>query len=204
MAQKLLISDSDYKASGIYIGMKQRTAQMKEYIYRVRPDGLSLLNINKIDQRIRTAAKMLTHSKKIIVVGRKNIVSDVIKKFGEITDSHIITGRFMPGTLTNTSYKNFYEADVIIVVDPQMDYQALNEAVKARIPVIGVCDTFNDTRNVDLVIPANNKGVRSLATLFWLLARELQKERGEIESDEQFTATIEDFAGGKLNEEQEE
>ena len=130
MTQKLLISDSEYKSSGIYIGMKQRTSQMKDYIYRVRPDGLSLLDINKIDERIRSVSKFLSKNKNILIVGRKNISHNVIKKFGEIIDSNFVAGRFMPGTLTNPSYKKFYEADVVIVVDPQTDYQAVNEAFK--------------------------------------------------------------------------
>lgn len=196
MAQKMLMSDSDYKASGMYIGMKQRTAQMKEYIYRIRPDGLSLLNIGKIDQRIRTAAKMLARSKSIMIVARKNVAHEAVKKFGEVTGANVVVGRFMPGTLTNPSYKKFFEADIVMIVDPLTDYQALKEAVTARIPVIGVCDTFNETKNIDLIIPSNNKGVRSLVTLFWLLARELQKERGEVKSDEDFAYKIEDFAGG--------
>lgn len=204
MAQKLLMSDAEYKASGMYIGMKQRTAQMKEYIYRVRPDGLSLLDINKIDERLRTAAKALARAEKIIVVGRKTSSHDAVRKFGELVGARVVTGRFMPGTLTNISYKNFYEADVIVVVDPSMDHQALNEAVKARIPVIAICDTFNDTKNIDLVIPSNNKSKRSLATLFWILTREILKERGKIESDGEFAHRIEDFAGGSLQEEEEE
>lgn len=196
MTQKLLMSDEDYKASGMYIGMKQRTAQMKEYIYRIRPDGLSLLNITKIDQRVRTAAKMMARSKSVLIVARKSVAHEAVRKFGELTGAKTVVGRFMPGTLTNPSYKKFFEADLILVVDPLTDYQALKEAVNARIPVIGVCDTFNDTKDIDLIIPSNNKGARSLVTLFWLLAREVLKEKGSISSDEEFKYKIEDFAGG--------
>lgn len=204
MAQKLLISDADYKASGMYIGMKQRTAQMKEFIYRIRPDGLSLLNISKIDQRIRSAAKFMARTDRVLVVARKTIAHEAVKKFGEITGARVVTGRFMPGSLTNPSYKKFYEADVVLIVDPLTDYQALNEAVKARIPVIGICDTFNDTKNIDLIIPCNNKGARALVTFFWLLAREFLKEKGKIKSDDEFSYKIEDFAGGMKLDSQEE
>lgn len=203
MASKMLMTDADYKASGMYIGMKQRTAQMRDYIYRIRPDGLSLLNIAKIDSRIKTAAKLIARSDKVMVVARKSLAHEPARKFGELTGVHAMTGRFMPGTLTNPSYKKFYEADLIIVVDPETDYQALKEAVNARIPVIGVCDTFNDTKNVDLVIPCNNKGARSLVTLFWLLAREVMKEKGKVSSDEEFSYKIEDFAGGMKLDKQE-
>lgn len=203
MAQKLLITDSEYKASGLYIGMKQRTAQMKDYIYRIRPDGLSLLNIGKIDQKIRSAARLMARAGNVMVVARKNVAHEAAKKFGELTGTRVVIGRFMPGTLTNPSYKKFYEADVVLVVDPLSDYQALKESVKARIPIVGICDTFNDTKDIDLVIPANNKGVRSLATLFWLLAREILKEKGKIKNNEEFSYKIEDFAGGMQLENQE-
>lgn len=204
MAQKLLITDSEYKASGIYIGMKQRTAQMKEYIYRIRPDGLSLLNISKIDQKIRAAAKMIARLEKAMIIGRKTVVHEPLRKFSEITGTQAVVGRFMPGTLTNPSYKKFYEADVVLIVDPLSDYQALREAVKARVPVIAICDTFNDTKDIDLVIPSNNKGIRALATLFWLLAREVLKEKGKIKDYDEFTYKIEDFAGGMRLDYQEE
>lgn len=203
MAQKLLITDSEYKASGLYIGMKQRTAQMKDYIYRIRPDGLSLLNIGKIDQKIRSAARLMARAGNVMVVARKSVAHEAAKKFGELTGTRVVIGRFMPGTLTNPSYKKFYEADVVLLVDPLSDYQALKESVKARIPIIGICDTFNDTKDIDLVVPANNKGVRSLATLFWLLAREILKEKGKIKNNEEFSYKIEDFAGGMQLENQE-
>jgi small subunit ribosomal protein S2 len=97
--------------------------------------------------------------------------------------------------LTNPSFRKYFEADVIVISDPLVDYQALKEAVKARVPIIGICDTFNETRDIDLIIPANNKGKKALATLFWLLAREILKERGEVKSDSEFKYTVEDFGG---------
>jgi len=195
MPIKLLISRQDYLASGIHIGMKQRVADMKEFIYKIRDDGLAVLNLGKIDERIKTASKFLARCKKIMVVGRKAVAHDAVKKFGEVVDADVIIGRFMPGTLTNPQYKKYFEADVILITDPLIDYQALKEAVKARVPVIGVCDTFNETRNIDLIIPANNKGKKSLAVLFWLLAREILKERGSLKSDSDFKLTSDDFGG---------
>lgn len=192
---KLLIPREEYLASGIHIGMKQRNAGMKEYIYKIRPDGLSVLNLQVVDERIKTASKMIARAKNVLIVGRKTASHDPARKFCEATGSSCIVGRFMPGTLTNPTYRKFYEADVILIVDPQTDHQALSEAVKARIPIIGICDTFNDTKNIDLVIPANNEGKKSIATLFWIMAREVLKERGTIKSDEEFTGKIEDYIG---------
>jgi small subunit ribosomal protein S2 len=46
---------------------------------------------------------------------------------------------------------------------------------------------------VDLVVPTNNKGRRSLALVYWLLCREILKARGELANDEAFDLKIEDF-----------
>src|SRR5438093_1794267 len=127
MPVKLLLSRQEYLASGIHIGMKQRTKQMAEYIYKIRPDGLAVLNLRKIDERIRVAGKFLARFQKILIVARKSIAHEVAKKFAEIVGAEVVTGRFMPGTLTNAQYKKFFEADVVFVVDPLTDYQALKE-----------------------------------------------------------------------------
>lgn len=194
MPIRFLIPRQEYLASGIHIGMKQRTKNMKEFIYKVRPDGLAVLNLRKVDERIRLVAKFLSRLKNILVVSRKSVAFESIKKFSEIIGAKAVIGRFMPGTLTNPQYRDFYEADAIVIIDPLIDHQALEEAVKARVPVVAICDTFNETRDVDIILPANNKGKRALATLFWLLARGILKERGEIKSDKEFKYKIEDFA----------
>jgi small subunit ribosomal protein S2 len=193
MPAKLLISRQDYLASGIHIGMKQRVADMKDFIYKIRPDGLAVLNLKKLDERIRIAAKFLSRCNKIIIVSRKFVAHDAIRKFAEVVGAEAVTGRFLPGILTNPSFKKYFEADVIVIVDPLIDYQALKEAVKARVPIVAVCDTFNETKDIDLIIPANNKGKKALATLFWLLAREILKEHSNIKSDSEFNYKVEDF-----------
>jgi small subunit ribosomal protein S2 len=83
--------------------------------------------------------------------------------------------------------------DVIFVVDPLTDSQAIEEAVKARVPIVALCNTFNETKDIDLIIPCNNVGKGSIAAVFWLLAREILKERGEIKSDKEFKYKIEEF-----------
>lgn len=173
--------------------MKQKTKDMQEFIYKIRADGLAVLNLKKIDERIRIAARFLARQKNIVVASRKSLAQEAIKKFGELVGAKVVLGRFMPGMLTNPHYKDYFEADVMLVVDPAIDKQAIKEAVKARIPIVGLCDTCHETKNIDLVIPMNNKGKRSLATVFMLLAREVLKERKQIKSDSDFKYTPKDF-----------
>ncbi len=195
MPTKLLMPKEEYLASGIHIGMKQKTDQMKDFIYKIREDGLAVLNLSKIDERIKTASKFLAKLENILVVTRKSIAFDSIKRFAEVINARVVAGRFMPGTLTNPTYKNFFEAQAIIIIDPLNDIQALREATKARVPIVAICDTFNEVKDIDLIIPANNKGKRSIATIFWLLAREILKERKQIDSDKDFKYEIKDFEG---------
>jgi len=179
MADELLIPQEDYLSCGIHIGMKSKTSSMKRFIYKIRDDGLSVLNLKLIDKRLENAAKFLGKNKKILVIGRKINSHKGIKKLAKIINADYIVGRFMPGTLTNPNYSKFLEPDVVLLSDPLSDKQALKEAVDSRIPVVALCGTFNDTKNIDLVIPCNNKGKKSLALIYWLLAKEIMKDRGE-------------------------
>ena len=112
---------------------------------------------------------------------------------GESTGVQVLDGRFRPGTLTNPNSKGFLEPELLIVTDPLADQQALHEAENVGIPVIGLCDTNNETKHLDLIIPTNNKGRRALALVYWLLTREVMKEKGKIKSYSDFKPTVEDF-----------
>ncbi len=65
-----------------------------------------------------------------------------------------------------------------------------------RIPVIGIANTDNVTSKLDLVIPANNRGRKALATIYWLLASEILQDskamKYEIEDFETKTAEVEE------------
>mgnify|MGYP000494073169 CR=1 FL=1 len=68
--------------------------------------------------------------------------------------------------------------------------EMVGRAAELGIPVIALCDTNNMTSNVDLVIPTNNKGRKALTLIYWLLARQVLRERGE---EDRFKYTISDF-----------
>jgi small subunit ribosomal protein S2 len=104
-------------------------------------------------------------------------------------------GRFVPGSLTNPNLKEFMEMDLLIATDPRADEQAISEATEAGIPVIALCDSDNETTNVDLVIPTNNKGKKALSLVYWLLAREVLMARGAIDDHEKFQFTTASFEG---------
>ena len=151
--EKLLVPREKYLSAGVHIGMTSKTASMKKFIYKVRPSGLAVLNMSALDKRLEQAANMLAVYKNILVVCYKEIGREPAKKFADSIGARSITGRFMPGSLTNPSFKDFFEPDVIVVTDPASDKQAIKEAVKMRIPIITFSDTFNDTTYIDLILP---------------------------------------------------
>ncbi len=191
----LLVPEDLYHTSGVHIGTQQKSASMKRFIYKVRSDGLYVLDIKKTDSRIRQAAKFLSRFErdKILVIAARQYGQKPARLFAKTIGATVIAGRFVPGTLTNPQLSNFTQPKVVFVTDPAADQQALREAVSAGLPVVGLCDANNETRNVDLVIPTNNKGRRALATVYWLLTREVMKQRGELKDDADFKATVDEY-----------
>ncbi len=186
--ESLLVPREKYLSAGVHIGLAAKTADMQRFIYKVRPNGLAVLNVGVLDKRLLYAARVLAGMKHILAVSRKDNGKDAVKKFAEIIGAMSITDRFMPGTLTNPALNAFYEPDVLVVTDPYADKQAIKESVKKRIPIIGLADTFNETSYLDLVLPCNNKGKKSISLIYWILAQQIMALRGE-----QFTATPEEF-----------
>ena len=145
ISEDMMISDEVYMTSGVHIGTRQKTADMKEHIYKVRNDGLYIIDINKTDQKINIAAKFISkfNPENILVVSVRQYGQKPIRKLSEYTGIKVLDGRFRPGTLTNPSAKGFIEPELLIVTDPLADSQALNEARNIGIPVVGLCDTNN-------------------------------------------------------------
>lgn len=63
----------DYLAAGSHIGTQQKNSDMKGYIYKVRPDGLYVLDVKTTDERILQVAEFLARYKpeRILVVSRR-------------------------------------------------------------------------------------------------------------------------------------
>ncbi|MCL4333011.1 MAG: 30S ribosomal protein S2 [Candidatus Thermoplasmatota archaeon] len=193
--EDLLIQEDEYQKSGVHIGTQVKSKDMEKYIYRIRNDGLYILDLKKTNDLLITAGKMLARydPKDILVVAQRQYAFRPVTKFCEVVGARGMPGRFIPGTLTNPELKGYTEVKVILVTDPLADTQAMGEAIKVGIPVVALCDANNKTAFVDLVIPTNNKGRRSLAVIYWLLAREVLMNRGDIKDYSEFKFTIEDF-----------
>ncbi len=193
--EKTLVEADKYLKTGAHIGTKFKSGDMRRYIYKMRKDGLNVLDMQTLDERIAIVANFLAlfEPRKIVVVSRRLYGHTPAKMFAESIGAKAFTGRFVPGTLTNPKGKEFIEPAILLATEPEPDSQAIDEATKINVPVIALCSTNNSTKNVDLVLPVNNKGRKSLALVYWLLAREFLKAKGLIKADKDFSKKLEQF-----------
>lgn len=193
--QRTLVPLEKYLEAGVHIGSKFKSGDMRRFVYKTRGDGLCVLDVNTLNDRIATAAKFIAsfEPEKILVVAGRTYAQKPAKVFAETIGAKYIIGRFIPGTLTNPSNENFVEPELIVTADPPVDRQAIKEAKKAKIPVVSLCDTSNMTRNIDMIIPVNNKGKKALALIYWLLGREVLLNKKIITSEKEYEKVVADF-----------
>ncbi len=193
--EQFLVPQDQYLKAGIHIGTKFKTKYMEQFIYKTRPDGLSVLNLQKINERLQLAINLISNyaPEDIVVVSRRENAWKPAKMFGKVTGAKVYAGRYPPGILTNPNLENFVEAKVLIATDSWPDRNAIRDALNIGIPIIALCDTNNQTNNIDLVVPCNNKGKKSLGLIFYIFAKEYMKAKGMIKSDKEFQAKLDDF-----------
>lgn len=181
-----LLAYEEYEANAVHIGTQNKSKDMQPFISKTTTEGatIHLIDVTKTDERLALAANFINQydGRDILVVSARQYGQRPARMFAQAIGARHIVGRFIPGTLTNPQLRTFIEPRMIFVTDPQADSQALSEAVKSGLPVVGICDTNNHLRNVDFCIPANNKGRRSLALVYWLLSREVLKSRGDTDN----------------------
>ncbi len=197
---KLLVPLEWYLKAGIHIGTKYKNKSVSNFIYKAKPNGLKILDIEKIDQRLRMAAKLLARyePEKILVVCRRETGIKAVKKMSEITGMRNITGRYLPGLITNPEYHAYIEPEIMLVCDPWHDKQAIKDALISNIPVVALVGSNNSVENIDFAVPCNNKSKKSLPLIFYILGREYLKERGIIKDDKEYNVSLQDFTDENL------
>lgn len=168
---------------------------MEPFIYKIRQDGLAVLNLQEIDKRLKIATKFLSQysPEDIVIACRRENGWKGVKLFSKLTGITVYAGRYPPGLLTNPQLENFTESKIVFVVDPWHDKNIVNDAMRKGTPIMALCDTNNTANNIDLVIPCNNKGKKSLGLIFWIFAKEYLKNRGMIKKEEDIKIKIDKF-----------
>lgn len=169
----MLVPLEEYINSGIYIGTKVITPDMRQYVYRRRADGLAIFNTDLIDEKIKEGIKYLVqfNAKDIILACKRQAGWKVAEKFAEITGIRTFTKKYPAGILTNSNLAEFFENELTIVCDSWVDKNALNDTSIVHKKVLMICDTNNFSTGADKVIIGNNKSSKSLGIIFYLLAK---------------------------------
>lgn len=190
--KELLVPLEEYVKAGIHLATYVITPDMRQYVYRRRADGLAILNTNMINDKLKTACEFLSKYpvEEIILVCKREAGWKAAKLFSSITGIRVFTKKYSAGIITNPSLKDFFEPSLVVVCDPWLDKNAIHDASLSGIPVISLCDSNNLTRNIDAVIPCNNKIDKSIGIVLYILAREYCK-KNKIE----FKAKISEFTG---------
>lgn len=197
MAEKteLLVPEELYRANNVNIGTNRKAKLMSRFIQGIQSDGIYLFNIKLIDERIRYASAFLAQFEpgKVAAVGLRRNAHAPVLKFAANTKATSIIESFVAGTFTNPSLPTYIEPDVVLISDPLNESQPVMEAAEMGIPIVAICDTDSPVEYVDYIIPANNRGRKSLALVYWLLAREILRIRGELPNIEEWGVKPEDF-----------
>lgn len=190
-----LVPVDDYLTAGVHIGTKYKNGFTDKFIIRSRPDGLKILNTDDVDSRLKVLINLLSRydPSEFVIMGRRENAKKPLQMFAKLIGCDIFTGRYLPGKLTNVSLEDFKEYKVVIVCDPLTDKNILSEAFEQGILTIGFCDTNNRTSKLDLVVPINNKGKKSMGLAFMLIAKHYLSNRGIIK-EKDFKYTLDDFS----------
>ncbi|MCC6044224.1 MAG: 30S ribosomal protein S2 [Desulfurococcaceae archaeon] len=189
-----------YKKMGVIIGTQICTKYMKRFTYKILPEGFYLLDVGKIDERLRIAAKFLSsfNPEKMVVVSVRVYGQKPAQMMCKYVGCKPVIGRVIPGTFTNPRLEFYIEPEVVLVTDPRADRQAVVEASRVGVPIVAFADTDNKVDMIDLVIPANNRGRKSLALLYWILTREILRNRNILPPNEDLDVGPEAFMAVKV------
>jgi len=170
-------------AATTHIGSVNSEVQMEQYIFKKRPDGVNIINLRRTWEKLSLAARAIAAVEDpadVFVVSSRPYGQRAVLKFARYIGSTAIAGRYTPGAFTNQIQAAFREPRLLVIADPRADHQPVTEASYANIPVIAFANVDSPTKYIDISIPCNNKGDKSIGLMWWFLAREVLRLRGSI------------------------
>jgi len=197
--KETLVPLTDYIRCSTHLGTKVITPDMRRYVYKRRADGLAVINTKLIDDKLREGIAFFKEyaPEDVFIACKREAGWIPVEKFSEVTGIRAFTKKYPSGIITNTELDDFFETKLVIICDPWVDKNALNDAVRVKVPVLGLCDTNNYTKDITQKVIGNNKSQKSIGLVLFVLAREYLKTIGKEKEAKELD--LEDFTG-KLEE----
>ena len=131
---EMLVPLEEYINSGIYIGTKVITPDMRPFVYRRRADGLAIFNTDLIDEKIKEGVKYLTQFRpsEVILVCKRQAGWRAAEKFSEVTGIRTFTKKYPAGILTNSALPDFFENELTIICDAWVDKNCNRQQQKPK------------------------------------------------------------------------
>lgn len=149
------------------LAVKEEAERSEMYYINERWLGGTLTNFKTIKRRIGRLEEIEKQEKEgVFEVLPKKEVSKIRKEYDKLN-------KYLGGIREMKKVP-----EVMIVVDPKKEINAVLEARKLNIPVIGIVDTNNDPDDVDYVIPANDDAVRAVKVILGVLANAIVTVNG--------------------------
>ena len=203
--------------AGVHFGHKTSRwhPKMAPYIHSKRQES-HIIDLTKTVEGLEVALPFLTKvaasGKKVLIVGTKKQLKDIVKTAADEADLPYVTERWVGGMLTNTATmtqqlkklhdlekrmaagdleKRYNKLEVqrfqeeidllnmkyggiknlsgapgaIVVLDIITDANAVREAKRLGVPVVGVVDTNANPSEIDYVIPGNDDAIKGTQLL---------------------------------------
>ncbi|SCU89654.1 LANO_0D05864g1_1 [Lachancea nothofagi CBS 11611] len=163
--------------------------------------GIHIIDLNKTLSSVKRAAAVVQgvaeRGGTILFLGTREGQKRALQEAARRTHGFYVSTRWIPGTLTNpTEISSVWERhevdfadmptnrqlnadeeagivkpDLLVILNPTENRNALNEAMQARIPTIGIIDTDSEPSLVTYPIPGNDDSLRSVNLLLSVLAK---------------------------------
>jgi len=200
--------------AGCFIANTRVSAHMKPYMFdtsllksqsshKKKKDSQigtleSVFNMRSTWNQLNLAALYLASNidweNQVLFVANSQKSSVGAATMARILGARCITGRYVPGSLTNPNQKTFCEPSIIICSSANEDARVIRETSKANCAVIAFCDATSNLSYIDICIPCNNTSRLSIALMYYLFTRQVLRHKGKIPYDSELDGvTIDHF-----------
>jgi len=194
----------------VHIGSENISPTMKRYVYKRNADtGVHIIDLRKTWEKLQLAARVIVAMENsmdvcaVALTSTKSFTAGAAKqepfaqraalKFSQYVGCKHIAGRYTPGTFTNRKQAHFFEPRLLVVSDPIKDFQPILESSYVNMPVIAMSNIDSPTRHIDIAIPCNTNSPYSVALMWWMLAREVLRLRGDVKREAEWPVLVDMF-----------